>query len=126
MADLLSIDTIKTYDQTDTAWSPAKTARGQMLLNGVLDWIKINAPCLATDGNPPGADMARTIVAEAILRGVQSTGNIGSEGIGPSQVNYIDRAALPTLTKADEAQLIALCPASRRRRPRTIRTRPGY
>jgi hypothetical protein len=112
-------------EQAAAAWTTAQEKRAQVLLNGVLDWIKRNAPCLDVD-NAAGSDEARMIVSEAILRAIDSSGNIGSENIGPSQVNYIDRAALPTLTRADEAALIALCPRSARRRYGTIRTRPGY
>lgn len=122
-----SIDPIQDQSDNGADWTTAQTARAQSLLDGVLDWIARNAPCLDNpDPNAVGQAEARMIVAEAILRAVDSTGNIGSENIGPSQVNYIDRAALPTLTRADEDALKALCPAASRRRYGTIRTRPGY
>lgn len=124
---LIELDQIKAQHEDGDSWTSAQTARAQQLLDGVLDWISRNAPCLAgPDSNGPGMAEARMIVSEAILRAVDSTGNVGSEGVGPSQVNYIDRAALPTLTKADETSLRALCPKSASRRYGTIRTRPGY
>lgn len=118
-----SLDPIK--EQTDIEWTDAREKRAQSLLNGVQGWIARNAPCLVDENGPKAAE-ARMIVAEAIIRAIDSTGNIGSEGIGPSQVNYIDRAALPTLTRGEEAQLRALCPRAKNKRYGTIRTRPGY
>lgn len=123
---LISVATIQTMND-DVDWTDAQVARAENLLAGVHGWIARNAPCLAVDQpNEDAAAEARMIIAEAILRAVDSTGNIGSEGIGASQVNYIDRAALPTLTQGDEAKLRALCPKSARRRYGSIRTRPGY
>lgn len=114
---------------SDDTWSTAKTARGEMLLDGVLAWVKRHAPCLAVASPDPGlAAEAKMIIAEAILRATSAAAdNIASEGIGPSSVSYVDRSSKPTLTRADEAALIALCPAaSKKRRYGTIRTKPGY
>lgn len=123
-----NIEAIQAQAEDGPTWSSAQLARAESLLAGVLDWIARNAPCLDTpDPNAPGQAEAKMIVAEAILRAIDSTGNIGSEGVGPSQVNYIDRAALPTLTSTEEAQLKALCLGATTTLPRlrTIRLRPG-
>ena len=128
MVDLITIAEIKAAHEDGASWTDAQNARAVVLLSGVLAWVTRNAPCLTANPDPnlPEKAEARMIISEAILRAIDSTGNIGSEGVGPSQVNYIDRAALPTLTRADEDALKALCPGSRRRRMGTIRTRPGY
>ena len=123
MALFANLDRIK--EMADLEWTDARTRRAEMLLAGVQGWIATNAPCLV-DATGAKADEARMIVAEALIRAVDSSGNIGSESVGPSSVNYIDRAALPTLTNGDEARLKALCPKARRNRVGTIRTRPGY
>lgn len=114
---------------SEDTWGEAKTARAEMLLAGVLGWMKRNAPCLATPSPDPDlAAEAKMIIAEAILRAAgASTANVSSESIGPSTVAYTDRSSKPTLTRADEAALIALCPAAiKRKRYGTIRTAPGY
>ncbi|NUO57316.1 MAG: hypothetical protein HOV78_11670 [Hamadaea sp.] len=128
MVDLITLEEIQNGHENGASWTDAQKARGGTLLAGVLDWIGRNAKCLIVnpDPNAPGKAEARMIVSEAILRAIDSTGNVGSENIGPSQVNYIDRAALPTLTKADEASLKALCGKSRRRRYGSIRITAGY
>lgn len=125
---LITLEEIQDQHPDGANWTSDQNKRAESNLAGVLDWISRNAPCLTADPNPlaPGKQEARMIVAEAILRTIDSTGNIGSEGIGSSQVNYIDRAALPTLTRADKASLKALCPGTKRKKFGTIRTRPGY
>lgn len=106
-------------------WSDTQTKRAQMLVDGIQEWLDRVAPCLS-DPNAAGRKHARALIADAINRALDGTGNIGSEGIGPSQVNYIDRAALPTLTNAEKAELRALCPKRRLSRYGTVRVRPGY
>lgn len=125
---LITIEDIQDQHDDGAGWTAAQEKRAESLLAGVLDWVKRNAPCLISNPDPDATGMAeaRMIIAEAILRAVDSTGNIGSEGVGPSQVNYIDRAALPTLTRAEETKLKALCGKSKRRRYGTIRVRAGY
>lgn len=126
---LISIEEIA--DLANPSWNSSETARATMLLAGVLGWVKRNAPCLTVPSPEPHlADEANMIIAEAILRavGTQAGSNVASEGIGPSSVSFVDRTALPTLTLADEAALIELCPAApkKRRKYGTIRTAPGY
>lgn len=124
---LISIEEIA--DMSEDTWTTAQTKRADMLLTGVLGWIKRNAPCLAASSPEPElAAEATMIVAEAILRAIGAgTSNVGSESVGPSSVGYVDRSSKPTLTRADEAALIALCPAVvKRKRYGTIRTAPGY
>lgn len=122
--------TIEDIEPLADGWTEADRARGTMLLAGVLGWISRNAPCLSGPAPEPHlVDEAKMIVSEAILRAVGAKSNaVASESIGPSSVSYVDRTALPTLTRADEDALVELCPTARRRRQKfgTVRIRPGY
>lgn len=114
----------------ESTWGAAQTARAEMLLAGVLGWVARKAPCLLQPNVlDEHAAEARMIISEAILRSVSAgSGNVSSESVGPSSVGFVDRAALPTLTKADEAALRALCPGTAKPKNRfgTIRPRLGY
>lgn len=114
----------------DSTWNAPQQARAALLLAGVLGWVKRHAPCLLEPNIDDGdAAEARMIISEAILRSVSAgSSNVASESVGPSSVGFVDRAALPTLTKADEASLRALCPSSAKPKNRfgTIRPRFGY
>ena len=100
-------------------------------IGDVVARAQVVAPCLLRADLPTHkAAAAKSILAEAVLRRVDRDDNPGpefqsqTETAGPfgRTTNY-GSGGRPPLTRADEAELAALCRGNRP--PRTIRVRPS-
>lgn len=107
---MLSLDDIEAA--SEESWSSQKRVLVGRVLARINGWISRNAPCLVgPTADPDSVAIADGIVQDAVLRQVVGRANVASQSVGPANVEYADRAALPPLTNADMEELRALCDA---------------